>query len=132
MISVEGVPPKKDGANSMWRKPAERPRIARLRRAAFAKLPEAPSPGSPRELDLVVYADRNAGDLDNFLTGICDGLQAVHPNTPIDPQDWADLPPAARPDRPLFVADDAHLDRVTAERRTPDGPAHYELTLTWA
>ena len=36
-IDVEGRPPKKDGANSMWRQPAERQRLKALRLARIVQ-----------------------------------------------------------------------------------------------
>jgi hypothetical protein len=48
-----------------------------------------------------------AGDLDNLVTGVCDGLQAADPRIKLDPH-WA-LPDlaAVRPDVSIAIADDA-------------------------
>ena len=131
LLRVGGVPPKKDGANSMWRKRSELDRLRVLRLEAAMRLSEAPVDRTPDEVRLVVFAPRSAGDLDNFLTGIFDGLQAAHPNTPIDAADWDGLPEAALPGHALFVRDDGEIQRATVERRTPRGPERYELTLVW-
>jgi len=115
-ISVPGLPPKKDGANSMWRKPAEIPRLIALRRAAHTTMAGRPLFSEPLEIRIRIHADPADGDLDNFITGIFDGLQAAHIRTPIDPEAWEALPPAARPREHLVYSDDRWISRVTAER----------------
>jgi hypothetical protein len=129
-FAVEGVPPKKDGANSMWRKPAEVPRLKALRLAACAALDgHTPSHG-PVSLTVRVYAPASAGDLDNFATGICDALMAVHPRVPVEPSLWAELPDAAKPDRAITFRDDSVVSRLVLERLPvpPEGP-RYEVEL---
>lgn len=61
-------------------------------------------PRARLELDLRVWAVPDAGDLDNFVTGICDGLIAAHSHAAINAADWADLPDSAHPERPLVLA----------------------------
>lgn len=131
-FTVEGVPPKKDGANSMWRKPTEVPRIKAFRIAACAVLDgRAPDSGSVA-LTVRVFAPAGAGDLDNFATGICDALMAVHPRVPVDESLWSELPAAARPDRPIAFRDDSIVSRILIERLPvpPRGP-RYEVELEW-
>jgi hypothetical protein len=89
---VQNIPPKKDGANSMWSKDSEVPRIIVLRRAALDKMQKEgvfESFQSPVRLEFTLFASRShfsfvssnyIGDLDTFVTGICDGLQAAHGN----------------------------------------------------
>jgi hypothetical protein len=64
-----------------------------------------------------------------FVTGVCDGLMAAHPQTPVDPLVWQDLPEAARLDGAIVFADDAWLNHIEAERLHPDDSARYELTI---
>jgi hypothetical protein len=73
-FTVAGVPPKKDGANSMWRKPAEAPRLKAFRIAACAALDGRTPPEGPVSLTVRVYAPAGAGELDNFATGIRERL----------------------------------------------------------
>jgi hypothetical protein len=134
-IRVEGVPPKKDGANSMWRKGAELDRLKRLRRGALERFKGAPAPAAASvSIHLRVLAPASSGDLDNFVAGVCDGLQAAHPLVRrwIDPAAWEDVPSAARPDRPVAFENDASINRITAERVDPggDGPS-YEVIVAW-
>jgi len=82
-FKVQGKPPKKDGSNSMWGKKSEAQNIVNLRKAAITARNEIDtSPYTGRvSIELTIYADNSViesmGDLDNFITGICDGLQAA-------------------------------------------------------
>jgi len=130
-LQVDGLPPKKDGATSMWGKASERDRLKALRRAAW----EAPGrqnwdTGGEISLTLTVFAEDRAGDLDNFVTGVCDGLQPAGIMAAISPDDWSDLPEEARPDRVLLIADDRTVSRIVAERRPMGGgQEHYIVVL---
>src|SRR5437764_58356 len=110
-FEVRGVPPKKDGANSMWKKRTEVPRIIALREAAFTALGGERIPSESVTLRLRVWAASTAGDLDNFLTGICDGLQYAGQRAAIDPSHWTETHSPF-----LFVAfaDDRCVDRIEA------------------
>jgi len=127
---VHNVPPKKDGANSMWRKKAELPRLKSLRTAALTALGNS-SPLSVRaELFIAIYADPEYGDLDNFISGICDGLMAAHSNTPIDDESWSDIPSAAHPSKDILIRDDAIVEKIVAERRPQLGSdTWYEIEV---
>jgi len=82
------------------------------------------------ELTIAVYAEAKAGDLDNFIAGVCDGLQAAHPNTPIDKSQWLDLPVEARPRHPIAFADDSLVASIHATRAAPpDGRPRYEVSI---
>ncbi len=100
-VSIHGLPPRKDGANSMWRKGTELSRLKALRSAVSRALPSPLPTAASVRLCLRVCASATAGDLDNFIGGICDGLMAAHPNVlpRIDPAVWFHVPPAAHPQR---------------------------------
>lgn len=117
----DDLPPKKDGANSMWRKPGEIERLIKLRAKAvevFAgRLPLSESIHVGLSIHLASNS-RTTGDLDNFITGVLDGLQAAAPGTP-----WHDMPrwnqPDAelcRPDRVVAIVDDCEVIEVTARK----------------
>ena len=131
-FTVQGVPPKKDGANSMWRKQAEVQRLKTLRIAACAALDGRIPPDGQVSLTVRVYAPPSAGDLDNFATGICDALMAAHPRVPVDPSLWDELPDAAKPDRAIAFRDDSIVSLILIERlpTPPEGP-RYEVGLAW-
>lgn len=131
-FTIDGVPPKKDGANSMWRKPAELSRLKAFRIAACAALDGRTPPDGPVSLTVRIYAPVGAGDLDNFATGICDALMAVHPRVPVDPSLWAELPDAAKPDRAIAFRDDSVVSRLVLERLpVPREGPRYEVELKW-
>ena len=115
-FEVHNLPPKKDGANSMWRKGAELPRLKSLRVAALKAWGNAPLLAEKAELEIFIYTDPRSGDLDNFITGICDGLTAAHPNTPIDDEAWIDIPSEAHPRNAIALSDDSIVERIVAER----------------
>lgn len=129
-IHVDGRPPKKDGANSMWRKPVERQRLKALRLAAMGAVRGLDwDPHADMALSVTVFASDRAGDLDNFVTGICDGLQAAN-HVQIDAKHWEDVPAEIRPDRHLLLVDDRTVQRITIERRELDGAGErYSMTL---
>ncbi len=79
-FEVDGLPPKKDGANSMWGKGVAREPLKLLREGAL----EALQGGGSRltkniRLTLRVHVgpqnNRQIGDLDNMVSGVLDGLQ---------------------------------------------------------
>lgn len=84
-FTVEGIPPKKHGEKSMWDRNDEAPRVALMRDRALSARVDAGLNGpitrfARLELDIFVPQSKleSLGDLDNFITGICDGLQAAH------------------------------------------------------
>ncbi|MDE2937530.1 MAG: RusA family crossover junction endodeoxyribonuclease [Chloroflexota bacterium] len=79
------LPPKKDGGNSMWNKPTEARRLVALRHHALEALGSAPPFSQDIRLAVTVCVGssntKSTGDLDNFITGICDGLMQAHSQT---------------------------------------------------
>lgn len=72
---------------------------------------------------------RQHGDLDNFIAGVCDGLQAADPRG-IDEESWTDLPPEADPVRPVAFTDDSWIRRIEAELLdAADGELVYEVDV---
>ncbi len=131
-FSVSWLPPKKDGANSMWGKPSERERIKSLRLAAYQAMQGQPLAESWVHMAVRIYAEPADGDLDNFITGICDSLMAAHPRTPINDMDWNDVDPNVKPIYPIIYKDDALVNQISAERLSPnDKGRHYEVVLEY-
>jgi hypothetical protein len=138
VIRVDGLlPPKKDGANSMWGKANVRPLLKALRLAAAEAMGGRDPFDEPVELSLTVrtgatteapelWARRSGGDLDNFITGVCDGLQAAYAGWRTS-EEWADVPDAAQPDRPLVFTDDSWVRRIVAE--AVPGDLGYEVQV---
>ncbi len=131
-ISVEGLPPKKDGANSMWRQPALVERLIALRNEASAAMGDRPPQAGPLHMRVRVEALREEGDLDNFITGICDGLMAAKGEAWRDTIRWTEQPAAIQPDRHIVYTDDRWIDRIEAERIAPEqGRRGYTVELVW-
>lgn len=137
-IRVDGqIPPKKDGASSMWRKPSSIPLLRALRSAACQEMAGRPPYDEPVKLSLRIclpendktslYARRKYGDLDNFITGICDALQA---SAGFDPIAWEDLAESARPDCAIAFTDDSWVTSIEASLLDDDGSAPwYEVVV---
>jgi len=131
-FNVPSLPPKKDGANSMWRKGSEFSRLKSLRIAAFLAM-EGSSPITG-EINLVLklHTSPDRGDLDNFITGICDGLMAAHPRTPINLTLWEDVPEKVKPQHAICYVDDKQITRISAQRFSPvKGDEGYTIELEW-
>ena len=131
---IEGLPPKKDGANSMWNKGVELPRLVLLRNAVFGALDGNPPLSKNVSLVLRVHVgttnSRSVGDLDNFITGICDGLQAAHANTPIADQWSEDACKPIHPHTAIGILDDVEVVSIDARKVFGDETQWYSLELT--
>jgi hypothetical protein len=115
----------------MWRKQVAR---IRLLRVAAAEQPHEPATlDQDVHLRVMVFADVRDGDLDGFVSGICDGLQPAPANFKeyLREADWTDVPEAAQPHRALGFTDDRAISRIEAVRHPPEGSARYEVALTW-
>ena len=132
---VEGLPPKKDGANSMWGKPLEAGRLVSLRNAALKAMDGRIPLKSNIRLALSVHVgdrnDRSVGDLDTFITGVCDGLMKRAPRSNLCQDIWGlaeygDI----HPDRPIAIDDDCQVVSIQADK-TIGGTTlpWYEVTL---
>ncbi len=137
-FTVRGrLPPKKDGANSMWGKGSEVENLVALRRAALGNIGRGKPLARNVRLELVVHVgavnDQRTGDLDNFVTGVCDGLMAAAANTPWHGHPvWADPKnDDVRPDRSIAILDDSQVVEIVARKAvgSRDAPG-YDVTLS--
>ena len=114
------LPPKKDGANSMWGKETEAPRLAALRLAAY----EALGGGQPFSREIVlrvrIYVGqsntRASGDLDNFISGICDGLMAADRCSKIHSLLCKPQNSTIHPHKTIAICDDSQVIKICAEK----------------
>ena len=114
----------------MWRKGSELGKLKALRTSAGRAMAGAPLLTSNAEMEIVLHADPQTGDLDNCITGVCDGLQAAHPNIPLDQALWADLPAEFGPQNAIVFADDRIVSKIHAQRIPSQGlAAWYEVTI---
>jgi len=131
---IDGLPPKKDGATSMWHKNSELPRLILLRKAVLAEFNDDPPLSKNVSLVLRVHVgtinSRNVGDLDNFITGICDGLQAAHPNTPISDRWTENECELIQPHIAIGILDDVEVVSIDAKKVLGDNSKWYSLELT--
>ena len=135
-FAVHGEPPpKKDGAKSMWDKPLEARRLLALRRAAVAAMGGQPPLSRAISLTLSIYVPGHRvaciGDLDTFITGVCDGLQAAHPRADLD-QLWLDpaLLTDVHPSRIVAILNDSEIVSIAARKIAQDASdAWYEIVL---
>ena len=133
---VDGLPPKKDGANSMWGKPLEAERLVSLRKAALEAMGGRPSLKSNISLAVSVHVgaknDRSVGDLDTFITGVCDGLMAMARGCKLCPDIWErsenrDI----YPERAVAMVDDCQVVSIQADKIIGGASLPwYEVALT--
>ncbi|MCC6809192.1 MAG: hypothetical protein IT381_17325 [Deltaproteobacteria bacterium] len=114
------LPPRKDGATSMWKKRSELPRLIALRRGARHAFGSQQPLSQPLSLSLELHIgplnNRAIGDLDNFITGVCDGLQACSAGTALHGA-WA--APEMRdinPQRAIGFLDDVLVVEISARK----------------
>ena len=131
---ITGYPPKKNGAQSIWGKPLEARRLAELRSAALYALNGNPPLRSNIKLTLKIHVgavnDRTTGDLDTFVTGVCDGLMAAYPGGKLDPI-W-NKPELSNihPSKSLAIVDDCQVVYIQAEKIIGDtNQPWYEVAL---
>ncbi len=86
-------------------------------------------------LDLEVYIGRKnsrlAGDLDNYVTGVCDGLMAAHPRAKLH-ETWAvESSPDIRPQHSIAILDDFSIMEISAKKLTGSREEPwYRITLS--
>ena len=129
-FTVQGLPPKKDGANSMWGKREETPKIVALRKEASKAFAGRPPLRTNIRLTVRAYVGptntSSTGDLDNFLTGICDGLQAAHPRAHV----LGDYDDVIRPSKVIGIVNDTDIIEIHAHKMIQAVAApFYEVVL---
>lgn len=128
-FTVDGLPPKKDGANSMWGKASEAGSIRALRLAAAEALSGSGPLRQNIKLGLRIHVGphrgRSVGDLDNFVTGVCDGLQPADPRSRIAIEFEEHIGPSV----PVGIVDDCEVIAIDARKVTAAEPLFYEVVL---
>ncbi len=117
----------------MWNKGVEVPRLVALRQAVRGAFGIAPP--LTKSISLIVRIhigpvnSRSIGDLDNFLTGICDGLQASHHRTPISDR-WSEHDcEAVHPRIAIAILDDVEVLAIDARKVLDGDSPWYSLEL---
>jgi len=124
-FTVKGRPPKKHGEKSMWARNDEAPSVLMLREKALEARSKAGLDDCFRSyiaLKLTIFAPKSrlesVGDLDNFITGVCDGLQAA--DSKVLPYLHEIFKKLRReeidPRRPLLIQNDAKVVSIIARK----------------
>ncbi len=125
------LPPKKDGANSMWGKPLEAQRLIALRTEARRALRNQPPFEREIRVELIVVVGdgEQAGDLDNYISGVCDGLQTADSQACLHSLFQEARHAAINPRRWAAITDDARIVEIRAEKRQGSDPSEYRLRI---
>ena len=115
-FKVSGFPPKKGTDLSMWAKSGEAEKVRKLRVAAAEAFGGRPPLARDIHLELYCYIGesntRATGDLDNFVTGVCDGLMAAAPGTPVLPIFEEQI----KPTKAIGILDDCEVVEISARK----------------
>ena len=136
-FTVEGSPPKKNGAKSMWGNETQAKRLVALREKALREKGSQPFTGKVQLRVTVRVSDQpgqDPGDLDNLVSGVCDGLMKAHPNALAwinKDEKFKKLWPnnSIHPSRAIAFEDDKQVMRICAEKRIGPGKGSYEIRL---
>lgn len=133
-FKVQGKPPKKDGSSSMWGKKSEISNLVNLRNSAYEanKINEYKLFEGKLSIDLTIFSNQkqieSMGDLDNFVTGICDGLQSADPRANMSEEIIQKS--LISPKKPLLFYSDAKVYEIVARKVSiQEENGFYELTV---
>ena len=118
-----GLPPRKQRNRSVWEK-EQASRTRALRKEAHKKLGSEGCFTGRVQLKLEVHVqgegnrDSRLGDLDNFVSGICDALGKWDPKWgAVDPDVWPEAQDCpVHPERPIAFDDDSQVMKIDAEK----------------
>ncbi len=74
--------------------------------------------------------NRSVGDLDTFITGVCDGLMKVAPRCKLCADVWSEAEESIRPDKPIAIDDDCQVVSIKAVKvKDATGKQFYDVVL---
>ncbi len=136
-FTVNDRPPKKHGEQSVWAQDVEAPRIVSLRKAALKARQEA---GADKAFDSLVAMEvhvfmpraqlESIGDLDSFVAGVSDGLQAA--DAKVTPHKvLQELTGDAGPSQPLLITGAAKVVLILTRKMafTESQEFRYEVAV---
>ncbi len=136
-FEVDGRPPNKTGAKSMWGREGQVPRLIALREAAHRALEALPD--SPRftrrpirltlRVRVVPGEEEEKADLDHYIAGVCDGLMAAHPNAHAHLHESFAENPKVDPKHWFAIEDDSKIDQIRATRCEVQDRTHYWVEI---
>ncbi len=138
---TDTLPPKKHGRKSMWNRKTEVNRLKVLRRKALDELGSAPPFTGDIRLTLSVHVgceapvftdagEKGFGDLDNFVSGVCDGLMAADRRAKIHPLFCESKNANVHPTKKIAIWDDQQVIEINAKKCIrPGNHCWYEIGL---
>ncbi|MDX1944235.1 MAG: hypothetical protein SFU86_02430 [Pirellulaceae bacterium] len=128
---IDGFPPIKNHAKSMWNDADQLPRLRRLRLALLAAMKGEPPLNANIRMVVRVHVGpantKGTGDLDNYLGGICDGLQSAKGVWPLwEGPDCQDIHPCNK----IAVVDDYAIVAIDAQKIIGPGEPWYSVELS--
>ena len=143
---VEGKPPRKRDNQSIWKHPTESLRVALLREKASEACKNVGLEGHfnyhPVKLEIMIFAsnitardyiqknnddpDKYVGDLDSFITGICDSLKPI--NLQVKPGEVFQGREDIDPVKPIILKDDSQIVSIVA-KKIQSNDSHYVVRI---
>ena len=122
-IRVTGIPPKKRTDISLWANETEVPRVIALRRNSRIAFADRKPFACGVRLRICLFLTPNdfisdqIGDLDNFVSGVCDALQAAntreeHLHGSFNLRENQDVDPM----RPIAITNDRAVVSIVADK----------------
>ena len=126
------LPPKKHGENSMWSKDAEAPRLVALRLQALEALGSKPPFSQQIRLKASIHVGSGAtGELDNFVSGICDGLMQADPQAKLHQLFCKAENASIHPRKIIAIHDDSQITEIHANKLVGESADDwYEVELS--
>ena len=134
-FKAQSVPPKK--SKQLWSDPIQSNLVWLLRESAFnAKISQSLDKYTCYiGLDLTIWGQRNIldklGDLDNILSGVCDGLALRPQNQPTKISPWPlfEENEVFGPTMPLLYDDDKIIQSMKAIKKEVDEEPYYTVKI---
>lgn len=138
-VEVQGRPPRKSAAQSLWNDDPESERVFALRHAIKAVMGDgdgAYPTDQPVKVTIEVHGPNiinrqdshtYIGDLDNFATGVCESIQKADVNVKETSRVF-NADEAIKPSVPLVVHDDAQVVEIAA-KKVKDAEEKYVVTI---
>ena len=140
-FKVQGRPPKKDGAQSLWSEKSPHAKLVfDLREKAFEAKQKSNFTGSFSgliKIKISIFAPfltindnhQHVGDLDNLVAGIFESIQPASNNETLIPNKIFDQNPDVAPHIPLLINDDSQIVSLSAEKIKSD-TEYYTVEIT--
>ena len=130
---IKGLPPKKGANISMWndKKHIEVGRVIMLREEMASKLQDKIFKKNI-QIELIIKTnEENPGDLDNFVSGVCDALMKAHGNAHLSKKFENKKFKIIDPRKVKFIEDDSEITKIEATiEKTDQNKDYYTLRIS--